>query len=302
MSARHCPFTAGRTPAFAAMTGDKAMRVPGHWFSRNPDKAWAEKLYLWFIPVFFGYNALIQKMGWLDVGNFWHVAQNLLMWLPYCLLLPAILRRGSGVPWRRSYWFKFNLYMFVYVFFATYFHTEYFFETLGIRYRFPHVSLYLDSALLGPDESTAAQNFEKVPLGMYFNAIAFFIVYHTASVVLMRRVRTLTPDAPRMLRLALWIVTVAAAAYFFAWAETFFYINSSAKANVWYVDLPRMLSLGSACYALYFIVSFPNVFRLDEDPAGERWSLSRTVIEASFVSMLVLFLLDLFTWVVGPIV
>ena len=43
------------------------------WFSENPDKAWGEKFFLTFVPVFFGYNALVQSMGWLDVGNFWHV-------------------------------------------------------------------------------------------------------------------------------------------------------------------------------------------------------------------------------------
>ena len=278
-----------------------AARIPGYWLSRNPDKAWAEKFYLSFIPVFLIYNGVIQRMGWLDVGNFWHVVQNLGMWVPYCVLLPAWLRRNSGVRWNESYWFKFNLYMFIYVFFATYFHTEYFFSVLGIRYRFPEVTLYLDSALLGPDEKTAMARFEKVPLGMYFNAVAFFIVYHTASVICMRRIRTLTPDAPKAVRYVLWIITVAATAYFFAWAETFLYVNSAAKNNVWYVDMPRMLSLGSACYALYFIVSFPNVFRLDEEPEGQRWPLSRCVIEASFVSMVVLLLLDAFTWVVGPI-
>ncbi len=278
------------------------MALPGYWFSKNPDKAWGEKFFLTFIPVFFIYNAVIQKMGWLDVGNFWHVTQNLLMWAPYCLVLPAILRRNSGVPWNQSFWFKYNLYMTVYIFYVTYFHTEYFFSVLGIRYKFPHVTLYLDSALLGPDERTAMQNFEKVPLGMYLNAIAFFMVYHTASVVVMRRVKTLTLGASKAIRYLFWIVTVAAASYFFAWAETFMYVNNpQAMVNVWYVDMPRMLSLGSACYALYFIVSFPNVFRLDEEPEAPKWTLSRCVVEASFVSMTVLLLLDLFTWIVGPI-
>ncbi|MGH8446118.1 MAG: hypothetical protein ACREVL_12680, partial [Solimonas sp.] len=222
---------------------------------------------------------------------------------PYCLLLPLWLRRNSGVPWRQSYWFKYNVYMAVYVFFATYFHTEYFFDVLGIRYHFPHVSWYFDSALLGPDEATALATFRKVPPGMYFNAIAFFIVYHSLAVVLMRRVRTMTPNAAPWLRGLLWALTVAAAAYFFAWAETYFYVGVSdlSRANVWYVDIPRMLSLGSLCYALYFIVSFPNVYRLDED-AAQPWTAGRAVIEASAVSMIVLLLLDLFAWVVGPIV
>ena len=144
------------------------MMVPPapRWLSSNPDKAWAEKLFLGFVPVFFAYNAVIQRMGWLDVGTAWHVAQNLCMWLPYCVLLPAWLRRGSGVPWQRSYWFKFNLYMVVWVFYATYFHTEYFFEVLGLRYRFPGVALVFDSALVGPDEATAASEWKKVPIGM----------------------------------------------------------------------------------------------------------------------------------------
>lgn len=294
-------MTASANPALVSTR--RTGLLPGYWFSQNPDKAWAEKYFLLFLPPFFVINGLIMRMGWLDVGNFWNLTQNLLMWVPYCLILPAFLRRRSGVAWHRSYWFKYNVYMFVYVFFATYFHTEYFFSTLGIRYHFPQVSWYLDSALLGPPEATALQTYQKIPPGMYFNAIAFFVVYHTYSVVLMRRVRTLTPQASPLLRRLLWTITVAAAAYFFAWAETYFYVASSdlSRDNVWYVDLPRMLSIGSACYALYFLVSFPNVYRLDEDAGGERWSLSRTVIEASAVSMIVLLLLDLFTWIVGPI-
>ena len=76
----------------AAAAGESA------WFSRNPDKAWAEKFYLLFVPVFFAYNAVVQGMGWLDVGTFWHAVQNLGMWLPYCVFLPWWLRRRSGIP------------------------------------------------------------------------------------------------------------------------------------------------------------------------------------------------------------
>lgn len=277
-----------------------AMR--GQWFSTNTDKAWAEKFFLIFIPIFFAYNAFIQQMGWLDAGDFWHVTQNLLMWLPYCVLLPWWLRRNSGVAWQDSYWFKYNVYMAIYIFFATYFHTEYFFDVLGIRYRFDEVSLYFDSTLVGPDEATALQEWKKVPLGMYLNAIAFFIIYHTAAVVLMRRVRTMTTLWTPWARRLAWVLIVAVAAYFFAWAETFFYITEDAEANVWYVDLQRMLSMGSIYYALYFVVSFPNVYRLDEsaEPAA-RWSIARTAIEACFVSMLSLLLLDLAARLYGTV-
>ncbi len=87
------------------MSSADAASASSPWFSANPDKAWNEKLFLTFVPVFFAYNALVQQLGWLDAGSFWHVAQNLGMWLPYCVLLPAWLRRGSGISWHRSYWF-----------------------------------------------------------------------------------------------------------------------------------------------------------------------------------------------------
>lgn len=276
------------------------MTLHGHWFSTNPDKAWAEKYFLAYIPVFFAYNALMQMTGWLDAGNFWHITQNLLMWFPFCVVLPWFLRRNSGVVWHRSYWFKFNLYMTVFIFFCTYFHTEYFFDVLGLRYRFNDVSLYFDSALIGPNEATALAEHKKVPLGMYLNSIAFFIVYHSAAIVVMRRIRGLTEGWSRSLQTLSWCAIVAATALFFAWAETYFYITDDAAANVWYVDLERMLKWGSIYYAMYFIVSFPNVFRLDEHQ--QEWTLGRTIIEACAVSAISLLLLDLWALLLGPVV
>jgi len=276
------------------------MTARGYWFSRNPDKAWAEKFFLAYIPVFFAYNALMQQTGWLDAGNFWHITQNLIMWFPFCVILPWALRRNSGVPWQQSYWFKLNLYMAVFIFFCTYFHTEYFFDVLGLRYRFNDVSLYFDSVLVGPDEATALAQHKKVPPGMYLNSIAFFIVYHTAAVVLMRRIRSMTEGWGAAMKRIAWVVIVAATALFFAWAETYFYITDDAAANVWYVDLERMLKWGSIYYAMYFIVSFPNVFRLDEEQ--NNWTLSRTVLEACAVSAISLLLLDLWALILGPVV
>jgi cycloeucalenol cycloisomerase len=272
------------------------------WFSSNADKAWAEKLFLTFVPVFFAYNAIVQSMGWLDVGTGWHTAINLGMWFPYCVLLPAWLRRDANVPWFDSYWFKLNVYMMVWVFCATYFHTEYFFEILGLRYRFPDVALYFDSALVGPIEATAAGEFKKVPIGMYLNTMAFFIVYHTVAIVVMRRVRGMTLGWSRAAQRFAWAAIVVATALLFAWAEARLYMTEAAAANVWYVDLDRMLRWGSVFYAMYFVVSFPNLYRLDESLDDARWSLGRTCIEAGFVGFATMVLLDLWAGVIGPIV
>ena len=156
--------------------------------------------------------------------------------------------------------------------------------------------------LVGPDEASAAATYQKVPVGMYLNSIAFFLVYHTAAVVCMRRVRGATLRLGPFGRRLAWAAIVAATALFFAWAETRLYITDSAEANVWYVDLARMLRFGSIFYALYFVVSFPNVYRLDEEPDAPPWTLGRTVVEASFVAMTTLLLLDLWARLVGPIV
>ena len=184
----------------------------------------------------------------------------------------------------------------------TYFHTEYFFELLHMRYRFPEVTLYLDTALLGPDEATAAGEWKKVPVGMYLNTMAFFIVYHTAAIVCMRRVRTMTTGLSEGGQRIAWVAIVIAAAIFFAWAETFFYfLQDEVAANVWYENRASMLRYGSFFYAMYFIVSFPNLYRLDENRTDPPWTYGRIVIEASFVGMATLTLLDLWANLIGPI-
>jgi cycloeucalenol cycloisomerase len=63
-----------------------------------------------------------------------------------------------------------------------------------------------------------------------------------------------------------------------------------------------MLRWGSIFYALYFVVSFPNVYRLDEEPEEARWTIPRTIVEASFVGITSLLLLDLWARLMGPIV
>jgi len=272
------------------------------WFSTNPDKAWGEKFFLSFVPVFLVYNTLMIKLGWLDVGNFWHITQNLAMWIPYLLILPAVLRRNSGVAWYDSYWFKFNVYMTVFVFFVTYFHTEYFFQILGFRYSLPKVTINIDSYLVGPSEVTALAEHKKIPIGMYFNAIAFFTVYHTLAVIAMRRIKNTLTGASPTLQSVGWVIIVAATAWFFGWAEPRFYNTNPEAAQVtWYIDIQAMLKYGAFFYALYFVVSFPNIFRLDEKPDEPRWTISRCILEASAVSMISMLLLDLWGWFIGPI-
>lgn len=53
------------------------------------------------------------------------------------------------VPWHSRYWFKFNLWIAVFSFVASYFWTEYFFDVLRMNYNFQHLTWNLDAVLLG---------------------------------------------------------------------------------------------------------------------------------------------------------
>ena len=63
-----------------------------------------------------------------------------------------------------------------------------------------------------------------------------------------------------------------------------------------------MLLWGSVFYSLYFVASFPSVYRLDETMRETRWSLSRSIIEACAAGVISLLLIDLWTGFIGPIV
>jgi cycloeucalenol cycloisomerase len=135
---------------------------------------------------------------------------------------------------------------------------------------------------------------QTVPLIMYPSAHFYFITYHTAGVIVLRRIRT----TPAFAHAWLWPLIVLATGYGFAWAETFFMTDPSIAAQFYYRDLPRMLRWGSFFYACYFCVSFPLVYRLDESP-GDDWPLRRVAVEALAAGMLLLFVLDTAARVVG---
>ena len=151
-------------------------------------------------------------------------------------------------------------------------------------YYFPQVTLSLDSSLLGSGH-------QFVPLGMYFNAPAFFVVYHTLAVLLMRRVLTLPLGA---LRPALTVVVVVCVAYLMAFLETRMVATDANAPYFKYNDLTFMLKYGSMFYACYFIPSFPLVFGLEEHE-GENWSLRKIVLEALAAGVLAFILVDFAT-------
>jgi hypothetical protein len=262
-------------------------RTTARWFSANPSKAWAEKFFLCYLPFFFALNAGKQIFGWLNAGNFWHIAQNVLMLAPL-YLIPLFFRNETylGRKWYQTYWFKMNLWIYIFAFIATYFFTEYFFDVLGMVYYFPQVTWYFDSSLLGSGE-------QRIPIGMYFNGAAFFVVYHTLAVIVLRRINTSSLNLSRInLGIYTQVIAVVAVAYFFAWAETRLVATDKNSPFFFYRDLPWMLQYGSIFYACYFVVSIPVVYQLDEGEF-DNWPVSKVCISALAASMMVFILLDI---------
>jgi len=154
---------------------------------------------------------------------------------------------------------------------------------LGMIYNYPQLHWRLDSVLLGTGEQT-------VPLIMYASAHFYFVTYHTIAVIVLRRARTSRWLSSPLL----WPLLVFAVAYGFAWTETYAMAGGSITEQFGYRDLPTMLRWGSVFYACYFVISFPMIYRLDEQP-GEDWPLGRVSIDALAAGMLLMFLLDTVT-------
>ena len=65
------------------------------------------------------------------------------------ILGPMFFATTSSAPFYERYWFKFNVWIAIFTFIASYFFTEYFFDVLGMVYNFQHLKWTFDSELLG---------------------------------------------------------------------------------------------------------------------------------------------------------
>lgn len=253
--------------------------MAGRWFSANPDKAWVEKFFLAYTPVWMASMAIMMVTGWDrefgDTGLLLHAFGTALP----ALLIPALIaRRYTGKPWREAYWLKANLYLAVFGFFGNYFGSEYFFDVLGMVYVYPNATTNLDATLVGSGQ-------QKVPLIMYAYTHVYFMTYHATANIVLRRLRAL-PGGTLLFPGFVFVI-----GYFWAFMETKAMANPLIAQSFYYQKMELMLAYGSAIYALYFIASFPIWYFLDEKP-GRGWSLSQTVAGGLSASMLTFYLLD----------
>ena len=101
------------------------------WLSANPDKAWGEKSFLLYSPVWMLVFGIYQRTRVGDLGN---LLVTLAIFAPVWVV-PALLHPPTTRHWYEAYWFKLNLWIFVYAAIGTYFLSEYFY-VLGMVYHY----------------------------------------------------------------------------------------------------------------------------------------------------------------------
>lgn len=259
------------------------------WFSSNPDKAWVEKFFLVYSPLWMMQMGVVMFMGWdKSLTDGLLLLQCTITALP-AILVPALMhKKHSDKPWYESYWFKANLYLFIFGFFGNYFGSEYFFDVLGMVYNYPNATTNLDASLLGSGE-------QKVPLIMYLLTHVYFMTYHSSANIVLRRLRNL--DLP----LTTWLlfpIFVFGIGYFWAFMETTAMANPLMASSFYYEKMDLMLKYGSAIYATYFIASFPIYYFIDEN-REKPWSLLQTVAAGLSASMLTFYMLDAASHLIG---
>jgi cycloeucalenol cycloisomerase len=276
---------------------------PPLWLSDDPGKAWAERFFLLYTPVWIAAVALVMGSGallrWGDAG---FMAFSVAVSAPL-IVVPAVRHRRvpalARTPWHRSYWLKFNLWIAIFVWIGTYFLTHYFFDVLGMRYAFP-TRWALDAALVGSGRG-------EVPVFMYPLTQAYFVSYHVGMLVVLRRLHRalglghLSPGTARWPRRLALAAAALALAYAVSFGETLFMASDLISDLFWYADKPRMLRWGSLFYACYFLVSLPLLYPMDEPP-GPTYSPGRAALEALAAGMLVFMILDALALLLGPLV
>ena len=223
------------------------------------------------------------------LGNTALLVHGLATALPVLLIPMLVARRYTSKIWYDSYWFKANVYLFVFGFFGNYFGTEYFFDMLGMVYVYPNASTNLDAAIVGTGE-------QRVPLIMYFYTHVYFMTYHATATIALRKLGSLRLPVMWLL-FPLFVFLIG---YAWAWMETKAMANPLMASSFYYEKMELMLAYGSAIYATYFIASFPIYYFIDETKERS-WTLLEVVAGGLSASMLTFYMLDFTAHWVGSL-
>lgn len=252
--------------------------VPGHYLPNHNNapkrefEIWALKYSAVWMGVF-GIVIATQIYEQFDANAYLYLCGGLS--LPY-LLQPILfpLPSEKNLPLFLRYSFKANLWIAIFSFIGNYWYTHYFYSVLKAKYTMP------------------SHRLNNVPIALFFATHFYFVSYHTFSNLILRKVET--TFAPGRARTVLFWAVVCAFSYLTAFMETL--TISSYHHYSFSVARSLIYSLGSAFYGIYFIVSFPVFYSLDEKVSHKNrvdpHTVYQTIMEVMGSGMIVLLLLD----------
>jgi len=225
----------------------------------DPAKRWMEKFVLAYTPIWIGVVvAVMLTRAFERWGDWQHLAFGIGLALPLWIV-PAIKRNAHAL--------RFNVFIGAFSFLQCYFGSDLFFDVLQMEYHFNTRIIW-----------------HRTPLFLYFLTIAYFSTYYVVQSIVWRALITRFPSLPLGARL----FARAVLGYATAAAETAGMANPLLAGYFLYRDRSFALLVGSLCYGTLFFVSFPYVYRLDEDPSAPKPTLRAVAWDCFAVNTIVL--------------
>mmetsp|Transcript_16299 Transcript_16299/g.32916 ORF Transcript_16299/g.32916 Transcript_16299/m.32916 type:complete len:321 (+) Transcript_16299:87-1049(+) len=246
----------------------------GHWLPHDDDtgKRAYEVWVLAYSVVWmgcFGFIIALELYEAFDASTYFVLCGGLALPLWVQALRAASVRGGGAMHALRA-----QLWVAVFGFIGNYWYTHYFYSVLRARYTMPSWRL------------------NDVPIAMYFATHFYFASYHVFANLVLRKVRT--RYAAGVARDVLFVGLVLAMSYAVAFMET---LTISHFPYYDFEDRAMAYTVGSAFYGLYFVVSFPIYFAIDEATWTTPLAPGRSFVEIAISSlgagMTVLLMLDL---------
>jgi cycloeucalenol cycloisomerase len=281
------------------------------WLAKNKAKRWTELFFFFYSFTWITWClCILVPLKLYDSLDEWgYLALGVFAAAP-CFLLPIYFQDKSDAkkPITQRYWVKANIWIAIFSFVGNYLWTHYFYSLLGASYSFPahrlnEVCLCRHCAIPFQNHSDLIPILKallQVPITLYFMTHAYFCFYHSISNLLIRRVRTAFKHFGKKVEYLSEALLVFLLSYITAYGET---LTISHFPYYDFLDREKMYSVGSLFYAMYFFVSFPLFFRMDEEvQTSKHFSLWRVVIDSLGAAMLVTLLLDFWRIAFGGIV
>lgn len=266
-------FSVSKGQLEEAMTSNRRQ-----WFSNSRAKKWTELFFMKYSIVWISWFGVVVISGvwetfgpneymivgtsmavpcfvlpWLRSSSIISNNENgLLSYLPTFLqylinmLLPPMPAEELSRPFTQQFWVKANAWIAIISIIGNYVWTHYFYRLLQATYTF------------------SAHRINFVPIAMFLCTHAYFCTYHTLTTIVLRRWWTsatysLLGKNSKALVSAGLILTLA---IFTALTEA---ITIQNFPYYRIEDREWFYSVGSVVYSIYFIVSFPAYYLLDED-------------------------------------